>query len=122
MGLLNWFLKEKETIYGYTKAFWTGVSTITLAQAFEQAIEENLCGLYHLVNNHPISKFELLKLFNKYLKKEQIEILPNDLIHLDKSLVNHRKDFSFIVPSYEEMIKDTRKWILSHKELYPHYL
>ncbi|MCT4592691.1 MAG: sugar nucleotide-binding protein [Anaeromicrobium sp.] len=121
VGLLNWFLKQDGSVNGFTSAIWTGVSTITLAQAIERALEEDLCGLYHLVNNQTISKFELLQLFNCYLKKEQVEILSDDSVHVDKSLINNRKDFNFIVPSYEQMIKDTRDWIFAHKELYPHY-
>ncbi len=120
-GLLNWFLNQASPVSGFVSAIWTGVSTITLAKAFERAIEENLCGIYHLVNNETISKYKLLKLFNDNIKKEKIEILPSDLIHVDKSLKNNRNDFDFIVPSYEQMIKDTSEWILTHKGLYLHY-
>ncbi len=121
VGLLNWFLKQREPIKGFTSVIWTGVSTITLAQALEKALEENLTGIYHLVNDQKINKFELLKLFDFYLREEKIEIIEDNSISVDKSLVNNRKEFSFIVPSYEEMIKDTEKWILNHKDLYKHY-
>lgn len=121
VGLLNWFLKQKEQVNGFTSAIWTGVSTITLAQALERAIEVDLCGLYHLVNNETISKYKLLLLFNRYLKEEQIQILPNESISVDKSLINHRSGFDFSVPSYEQMIMDTKQWIDTHAEFYPHY-
>lgn len=121
IGLLNWFLNQNNTVEGFTSAIWTGVSTITLAQAFEMALEQNICGIYHLVNNETISKFELLKLFNLYLRKTPINILPNESIDVDKSLLNNRNDFHFTVPAYEKMIQDTKMWILDHKELYPHY-
>ena len=121
VGLLNWFFKQEESVNGFTSAIWTGVSTITLAQALERALGGDLCGLYHLVNNQTISKYQLLQLFNRYLRKERVEVLPNDSVHVDKSLINHRKDFDFNVPSYEQMIKDTREWIDTHQELYPHY-
>ena len=39
---------------------WTGVSTLTLAKAMEQAIAEELTGLYNLVNNESISKLKSL--------------------------------------------------------------
>lgn len=122
IGLFNWFMKQKGPIHGFTKAIWTGVTTLTLAKAMEQALKENLTGLYNLVNNETISKYELLQLFNKYMKDDQVEILPADQLSLDKSLINHRKDFSFQVGSYEEMIAEMKVWIDLHKERYPHYL
>lgn len=121
IGLFNWFMKQEGQINGFTKAIWTGVTTLTLAKAMEQALKENLTGLYNLVNNETISKYELLKLFNKYLKDGQIEILPSDNLSLDKSLINNRTDFSFKVPSYETMVAEMKEWIDNHKDLYPHY-
>ncbi|SHJ79206.1 dTDP-4-dehydrorhamnose reductase [Clostridium amylolyticum] len=121
IGLFNWFMKQDGQINGFAKAIWTGVTTLTLAKAMEQALKENLTGLYNLVNNETISKYELLKLFNKYMKDDQIEILPSNKLLLDKSLVNNRRDFSFEVPSYEVMVAEMKEWIDNHKELYPHY-
>ncbi len=121
IGLFNWFMKQEGQINGFTKAIWTGVTTLTLAKAMEQALKENLTGLYNLVNNETISKYELLKLFNKYMKDEQIEIVPSDNLSLDKSLINNRTDFSFKVPSYETMVAEMKEWIDNHQDLYPHY-
>lgn len=121
IGLFNWFMKQNGTINGYTKAIWTGVTTLTLAKAMEKAAIENLNGLYNLVNNESINKFDLLKLFNRHLRDNSLIIEPRDNINLNKSLVNKRKDFSFVVPSYENMILEMKEWIYNHKELYPHY-
>lgn len=121
IGLFNWFMKQEGEVKGFTKAIWTGVTTLTLAKAMEKAIEEDLTGLYNLVNNKNISKFEMLRIFNKHMKNGSISILPSEAVALDKSLVNNRKDFTFAVPSYEQMIAEMNEWIESHKELYPHY-
>ena len=121
IGLFNWFMKQKGQVNGFTKAIWTGVTTLTLAKAMEKALEENLTGLYNLVNNESISKFELLKLFNKHLKDDTITILPSDVAAVDKSLINNRDDFSFVAPSYEKMVIEMKAWIEKHRELYPHY-
>lgn len=121
IGLFNWFMKQKGVIHGYTGAIWTGVTTLTLAKAMEKAIEENLCGLYNLVNNESISKYELLNLFNTYFRKNQITIEKEENVQLDKSLINTRKDFSFEVPSYEQMVKEMKEWVKTHKSLYQHY-
>ncbi|OQB14349.1 MAG: dTDP-4-dehydrorhamnose reductase [Firmicutes bacterium ADurb.Bin193] len=121
IGLFNWFMKQNNRISGFTKAIWTGVTTLTLAKAMEKASHENLTGIYNLVNNKPISKFELLGLFNKHMKAGGITILPNDEAKPDKSLINTRTDFSFKVPDYEQMVIEMKDWILEHKNLYPHY-
>lgn len=121
IGLFNWFMKQKDEVCGYTGAIWTGVTTLTLAKAMEVAIMEELTGLYNLVNNHSINKFDLLNLFNKYFRNNEIVINPNDKLQLDKSLRHKRTDFSFEVPSYEQQIKEMADWVNAHKDLYPHY-
>ena len=121
IGLFNWFMKQKGTIQGFSGAIWTGVTTLTLAKAIEQAIKENLTGLYNLVNNMSISKYDLLNLFNKYFKNDSITIEKNDNIKMDKSLRCTRNDFSFKVPDYEQMVIEMKEWVDTHKELYPDY-
>ena len=121
IGLFNWFMRQKGTIKGFTGALWTGVATLTLAKAMEKAIEDNLCGLYNLVNNVSISKYDLLVLFNKYFRNNSLIIQKNDDLKLDKSLRNTRKDFSFVVPSYEQMVQEMKEWVDAHPKLYPHY-
>lgn len=121
IGLFNWFMNQNGKINGYTEAIWTGVTTLTLAKAMEQALKEDLTGLYNLVNNECINKYELLKLFNMHMRDSQIEILKNEKLTLNKSLINNRKDFLFEVPSYKIMIQEMKEWIVIHKDLYPHY-
>lgn len=121
IGLFNWFMKQEGPINGFTGAIWTGVTTLTLAKAMEQALKENLTGLYNLVNNESINKFDLCGLFNKYFRNGEVRINPSDTLQLDKSLRHRRTDFSFVVPSYEQQIKEMADWVNSHKEFYPHY-
>jgi dTDP-4-dehydrorhamnose reductase len=121
IGLFNWFMKQNGTIRGFTGALWTGVTTLTLAKAMDKAIEENLCGLYNLVNNVSISKYDLLVLFNKYFRNNSLTILKDDDFKLDKSLRSTRKDFSFAVPSYEQMVQEMKEWVAAHSNLYRHY-
>jgi len=122
IGLLNWFMKTGlQPIQGYSKAVWTGVTTLTLAEAIEAAIAQNLTGIYHLVNNESITKLDLLGLFNKYFKNSQQTITPSDTLVVDKSLVNTRKDFNFPVPTYHEMVKQMKAWVDAHSQTYPEY-
>lgn len=121
IGLFNWFMKQEGPIGGFTGAIWTGVTTLTLAKAMETALKENLTGLYNLVNNQSINKFDLCSLFNRYFRNGEVEIYSDDKLQLDKSLRRKRNDFSFVVPSYEQQIKEMRQWVDLHKDLYPHY-
>jgi dTDP-4-dehydrorhamnose reductase len=118
IGLFNWFMSQKNIVTGYAGAFWSGVTTLTLAKAMEKAIEEDLMGVYNLTNNKSISKYDLLHLFNKQFRLNSIDISKDDNLKLDKTLISTRSDFSFVVPSYEQMISEMREWVLEHIELY----
>lgn len=121
IGLFNWFMQQEGEVGGYTGAIWTGVTTYTLAKAMEQALKEKLTGLYNLVNNVSINKYDLLGLFNKYFRAGEVKINPNDKLQMDKSLRSKRVDFDFVVPSYEQQVKEMREWVDAHNSLYMHY-
>lgn len=120
IGLFHWIVNQNEEVFGFEKAYWTGVTTLELLYAIKQAISENLTGLYHLVFDQKISKYELLNIINKEFSLG-LNIIPNDKYSVDKSLINSRNDFGFKVKSYQVMINEMHSWILSNKELYPHY-
>ena len=121
IGLFNWFMKENGEIKGYTKAMWTGMTTLQLAKMMEKVAIQKATGLYNMVPDTNISKFELLKLFNHYVRKDKILITKYDGFTADKTLVRTNFNFKEVVPSYETMVKEMAEWIKTHKNLYPHY-
>ena len=121
IGLFNWFMQQEGEIKGYTKAMWTGQTTLQLAKTMEVAAKEKACGLYNTVPDCSISKYDLLRLFNEYVKKDKLSIHPVEGINADKSLKRTRYAFSYQIPDYEHMVKDMAEWIFTHKEMYPHY-
>lgn len=122
IGLLNWFMKQQKTVYGFQKAIWTGQTTLQLAKTMEQVAIHKVTGLYNMVPKESISKFDLLKLFNKYIRKEPISILPDLEFISDKSLIRTSyTNFSYEIPDYETMIRELGEWMREHKDLYPHY-
>lgn len=121
IGLLNWFMHQSGEINGFTKALWTGQTTLQLAKTMEVAAMERATGLYNTVPDTNISKYELVKLFNKYLRNNSITINPIDGVNADKSLKRTRFDFAYRIPDYETMIAEAAQWIMTHKSLYPHY-
>lgn len=121
MGLMNWFLQQNSDVKGYTKVMWTGMTTLQLAKVIEKCVQQNITGLYNMVPDKNISKYELLILFNKYLKDRRIKIEKYDEVEVNKTLVRTNFQFQDKVPSYEKMIFEMADWIYDHKELYPHY-
>jgi len=121
IGLLNWFLQQSGEVNGFTRAMWTGQTTLQLAKTIEMAAKEKAYGLYNTVPDHSISKHDLLTLFNYYFKGDSIKINPVDGVCADKSLIRTKYDFNYLIPDYETMVAELAEWIKKHKHLYPHY-
>lgn len=121
IGLFNWFMQQNGTVNGFTKAMWTGLTTLELAKAMEIAAKEKAHGLYNMVYKETISKHELLKLFNRYMKNDVLAIIPSETFVSDKSLKRTRFEFNYIIPDYELMVVELAEWIRNHREMYPHY-
>jgi dTDP-4-dehydrorhamnose reductase len=121
IGLFHWFMNQDDNISGYTRAYWSGVTTLELSKAISKAIDLNLSGLYHLVNNEKISKYDLLKLFNNLYRENKIKIMKNDKYTIDKSLLNTRKDFDFEVNSYNSMLEEMKFWMVENNDEYINY-
>lgn len=117
IGLFKWFMDQTGEVKGFTDVIWTGVTTIELAKQIKTAIDNDLTGLFHVVNGDKIDKYSLLQLFKKHFDKD-IEIKPDGNYKSDKSLVVTRNDFKFNVPSYDEMVSEMKSWMLDNMDLY----
>lgn len=117
IGLFQWFMNQQGTAGGFDKVIWTGVTTLELAKSIEKAIDNNLTGLRHVVNNQKIDKFTLLGLFKKHFSKDITIERKSDYVS-DKSLLR-TTDFDFGVPSYNQMIKEMAGWVTVHADVYP---
>ena len=118
--LFHWFMNQQGDISGFTKAIWSGVTTIELAKAVKWSIDHHITGLYHVTNNSSISKYDLLKLFQKYTKKD-IDIKPVDGKNVDKSFIDTRLLMNYKIPSYDQMIFDMVSLIANNRPLYSQY-
>jgi len=85
-SLIDWFLKQKNNIFGYSKAIFSGFPTIVLVSIVYDYIlsNQNLHGLYH-ISNFPISKYDLL-LKVKKTYNHQIDITSDSTLEIDRSL------------------------------------
>ena len=121
IGLLNWFMQQNGEGNGFTKAMWTGQTTLQLAKTMEIAAQQRISGLINMVPTENISKYELLKLFNKHLRNSELIIKPVDGVVTDKTLIRINDEFDYQIPDYDTMIREMAEWMRNHKELYPHY-
>lgn len=120
-GLFNWFMTQKGTIRGFGKALWGGITTLELARYIDYYIRHPFSGLVHLTNGQPISKYDLLCLFQEIWEKADVTIERDDSRSSDRSLVCTRKDFDYAVPSYRKMLTELREFMKGHPTLYTHY-
>lgn len=121
IGLLNWFMQQQGPVRGFTRAMWTGQTTLQVAKTMEAALDKGATGLINTVPDASISKYDLLKLFNRYLRHDAVEIVPYDAFAVDKSLKRTNFSLDYRIPDYETMIAEMADWIFAHKALYPHY-
>ena len=118
--LFHWFMSQSGVIEGFTKAIWSGVTTLELAKAIKWFINNDTIGLYQLTNGIFINKYDLLHLFKKYTKKN-IEIAKVDGIFTNKSFIDTRQEINYQLPTYDEMIRDMVSLIKNNRILYSHY-
>ncbi|MCU1245401.1 MAG: UDP-N-acetylglucosamine 4,6-dehydratase (inverting) [Acidobacteria bacterium] len=108
-GLLEWFLTRRgTTVKGYTRAVFSGLTTLELARVLAEVIEtsRDLEGIYH-VASEPISKFDLLKLFNDGFQGG-IAIETDATVSIDRTLdgTRFRQATGIAIPSWPQMVAE----------------
>ena len=85
-GLLSWFLAQQGIIRGYSKAIYSGLTTLEIAKVIERFVMPNksLKGIYNLSSN-PIDKFSLLKILQKEYEKDLIIVKDTSYV-INRSL------------------------------------
>ena len=86
-SLLEWFLSQnRRRVKGYTRAFFSGVTTNYMAELVARIIEEypRLSGLYQ-VTGATTSKFDLLCLLRDAFRMD-VEIDPDEELFCDRSM------------------------------------
>lgn len=107
-GLFNWIsTTNDQTIMGWENAWWNGMTTLQLAKCIEYFINNpNVSGVYHLVGDNKINKYELLvKIDNIFkLNKNITKVLgPKDI---NKVLVDTSRAFNYKIPDYDTQLHE----------------
>jgi dTDP-4-dehydrorhamnose reductase len=107
-GLLEWFLAQRGPVKGYTKAIFSGFTTLELTRVIEKTLAAPvpLSGLYH-VGSEPISKFELLGMIRDAFGLAT-EIEPYDEFQCDRSLDSSRfrEATGYHAPTWKAMVEE----------------
>lgn len=107
-GLLEWFLAQRGTVKGYTKAVFSGFTTLEMSRIVEKVLTAPtpLSGVYH-VSSEPISKFDLLTMIRDVLGlTTQIE--PDGELQCDRSLDSSRfrEALPYRPPAWKSMVEE----------------
>lgn len=107
-SLLDWFLSQSGSTNGYTRAIFSGLTTLELSRVIVRCATDwnHLSGLYH-VSAQPINKFDLLTLVKSHYRLN-IEIHPKDELVIDRSLDSTRfqEASGYRPPSWDEMVSE----------------
>jgi dTDP-4-dehydrorhamnose reductase len=95
-SLLNWLISQQmnASVPGYTNHFWNGLTTLQFAKIVSGIIDQDLfsAGVFHVIPDDYVSKYELLRQIAFYFNREDLEIVPNEnQIPIDRRLVTQRK-------------------------------
>lgn len=111
-GLVGWFLSQQRRCKGFTRAIFSGLPTVVLAQIIRDVVipRGDLSGVYH-VAAQPISKYDLLKLIADVYGKS-IEIVPDDGLVIDRSLNadRFRDATGYVAPDWRSLIKSMNSY------------
>ena len=111
-GLLEWFLAQSAPIRGFTRAIFSGLSTLELARTIRDFVVPNpqLHGLHH-VSGAPIAKFDLLQMIAEIYGKK-LEIVPDGSFVIDRSLDSSlfRDKTGYQPPAWPKLIIDMRRF------------
>jgi len=106
-SLVDWFLSQNNTVNGFTKAIYSGLPTVELANVIDKYVVPNskLQGLYHVAGNS-INKYDLLNLISKIYNKK-ILIEQSEKLVIDRSLVADKfnNETGYIPPDWQTLIE-----------------
>lgn len=119
LSLLSWFLSNKSTnINGFTNHYWNGLTTPSLAHIVYGIIKNKTFkhGLFNIVPKDSVTKYALLKIFNKKFFKNKKNIIPiKNLLKINRILLTDNMNFNkklwknagyLSIPTIKDMIED----------------
>ena len=98
LSLLSWFLNNKsDDINGFTNHYWNGLTTTALARIVQGIIINKYFkqGLFNIIPKDAVTKYGLLKIFNKKFFSNKKNIIPNkNKLKLNRTLATRYVNFN----------------------------
>ncbi len=120
-SLIEWFLAQRGVVKGFTRAIYTGVTTLEMARVIEHVLlqERDLHGVWQ-VASEPISKHDLLCRLSALLGRRNVTIIPDNAFHCDRSLVgsDFEKRTGHFIPSWDRMLEELAAQIQGRGDIY----
>ena len=117
-SLLSWFLNEKNFVRGYSKAFFSGLTSLELCKIiYNYFIKKNILQNKIInIGSRRISKFTLLTKIRKIFKKK-INIVRYQNFTIDRSLDSKkfRKLTSYKIVNWDKMLLELKKFMINNK-------
>ena len=108
-GLIEWFLAQEGEIRGFTRAIYTGLTTAEMSRVIERVLVEHpdLSGVWQ-VAAEPINKYDLLVRLAEVLGREDIHIVPDESVKIDRSLsgLAFERATGYHAPGWNEMLQE----------------
>ncbi len=115
-GLMSWFLSQTRDVQGFTRVFWSGVTTLELAKFIAFVCESDISGVYHLCSQR-ISKYDLLRTIKEVFGKD-VEIHQDGHLSVDLSLISRRSEVNYKVADIKRMVSQLKTWMVEHPNIY----
>jgi len=108
-SLVEWFLAQTGVMKGFSRAVYSGFTTLEMARIIEYILIEhkNLHGLYHVASK-PISKYDLLIKLKAMLGRGDMHIIADDTFICDRSLDGtvFSNKTAYVAPSWDVMLNE----------------
>jgi dTDP-4-dehydrorhamnose reductase len=108
-SLLDWFIRQSGDIKGYTRAIWSGLTSLEVSRNLVLlARRPEVTGLLHLCGEK-ISKYDLLVLAGEIFNKTDVKVFPDENHACDRSLISSRlPELGITVPGLRQMLVELR--------------
>ena len=117
-SLMNWFLSQKNSVYGFQRAYFSGLTSLELSRIIYKyyLVRYNCYNSILNVGGIKISKLNLLKIFAKVFNKK-IKIKKNTSFKIDRSLNSSKfiKLTKYKPPKWITLIKNLKSFMIKNK-------
>ena len=108
-SLIEWFLAQKGEIRGFTNAIYTGLTTAEMSRVIEKVLVEypGLSGVWQ-VASEKINKYDLLTRFSEALGRDDVTIVPDGSVKIDRSLsgLEFQRVTGYDPPGWDAMLAE----------------